>query len=64
MLSEVKIYKLDKETNKLEHCKTISKEEVKILYDSALFYWFSWGSPNVDAMLSFSNKLLGHGVPS
>jgi len=36
MLSEVKIYKLDKETNKLEHCKTISKEEVKILYDSAL----------------------------
>ena len=36
MLSEVKIYKPNKETNKLEHCKTISKEEVKIIYDSAL----------------------------
>ena len=36
MLSEVKIYKPNKETNKLEHCKTISKEEVKILHDSTL----------------------------
>ena len=36
MLSEVKIYKPNKETNELEYCKTISKEEVKILYDSAL----------------------------
>ena len=36
MLSEVKIYKLNKKTNNLEHCKTISKEEVKIMYDSAL----------------------------
>ena len=36
MLSEVKIYKPNKKTNKLEHCKTISKEEVKIIYDSAL----------------------------
>ena len=36
MLSEVKIYKPNKETNKLEYCKTISKEEVKIIYDSVL----------------------------
>ena len=36
MLSEVKIYRPNKKTNKLEHCKTISKEEVKIMYDSAL----------------------------
>ena len=36
MLSEVKIYRPNKKTNKLEHCKTISKEEVKIIYDSAL----------------------------
>ena len=36
MLSEVKIYKPNKETNKLEHCKTISKEEVKIIFDAAL----------------------------
>ena len=36
MLSQVKIYKPNKKTNKLEHHKTISKEEVKILYDSAL----------------------------
>tara|TARA_R110002020_G_scaffold84336_1_gene208970 strand:- start:424 stop:804 length:381 start_codon:yes stop_codon:yes gene_type:complete len=36
MLSQVKIYKPNKKTNKLEHHKTISKEEVKIIYDSAL----------------------------
>ena len=36
MLLEVKIYKPNKETNKLEYCKTISKEEVKIIYDSVL----------------------------
>ncbi len=36
MLSEIKIYKPNKKTNKLEYCKTISKEEVKIIYDSAL----------------------------
>ena len=36
MLSEVKIYKPNKKTNKLEYQKTISKEEVKILYDSLL----------------------------
>ena len=36
MLSEVRIYKPNKKTNKLEYQKTISKEEVKILYDSLL----------------------------
>ena len=36
MLSEVKIYRPNKKTNKLEHQETISKEEVKIIYDSAL----------------------------
>ena len=36
MLYEVKIYKPNKKTNKLEYCKTISKEEVKIIYDSVL----------------------------
>ena len=36
MLSQVKIYRQNKETNELEYCKTISKEEVKIIYDSAL----------------------------
>ena len=36
MLSEIKIYKPNKKTNKLEHQETISKEEVKIMYDSVL----------------------------
>ena len=36
MLSEVKIYRPNKKTNKLEHQETISKEEVKIIYDSVL----------------------------
>ena len=36
MLSQVKIYKPNKKTNKLEYCKTISKEEIKIKYDLAL----------------------------
>ena len=36
MLSEVKVYKPNKKTNELEYCKTISKEEVKIIYDSVL----------------------------
>ena len=36
MLSEVKIYKPNKKTNKLEYQKTISKEEVKIMYDALL----------------------------
>ena len=36
MLSQVKIYRPNKKTNKLEYCKTISKEEVKIIHDSAL----------------------------
>ena len=36
MLSEIKIYRPNKETNKLEHHETISKEEVKIMYDESL----------------------------
>ena len=36
MLSEVKVYKLNKKTNKLEHHKTISKENVKLIYDEKL----------------------------
>ena len=36
MLSQVKVYKPNKKTNKLEYCKTISKKEVKIIYDSTL----------------------------
>ena len=36
MLAEVKVYKPNKKTNKLEYCKTISKKEVKIIYDSTL----------------------------
>ena len=36
MLSEIKIYKPNKKTNKLEHHKTLSKEEVKVKYDETL----------------------------
>ena len=36
MLSKVKIYKLNKKTNKLEHHKTISKENIKLIYDDKL----------------------------
>ena len=36
MLSQVKIYRPNKKTKKLEYQETISKEEVKILYDSTL----------------------------
>ena len=36
MLSQVKIYKPNKKTSKLDHCEPISKEEVKIIYDEAL----------------------------
>ena len=36
MLSQVKIYKPNKKTNKLEHHKTISKENVKLIYDEKL----------------------------
>ena len=36
MLSQVKIYKPNKKTNKLEHYETISKEEVKVIYDATL----------------------------
>ena len=36
MLSEVKVYKLNKKTNKLEHHKTISKEDVKLKFDEKL----------------------------
>ena len=36
MLSEIKIYRPNKETKILEHQQTISKEEVKIIFDKAL----------------------------
>ena len=36
MLSQIKIYRPNKKTNKLEHHETISKEKVKVIYDSAL----------------------------
>ena len=36
MLSQVKIYRPNKKTNKLEYQETISKEEVKVIYDEAL----------------------------
>ena len=36
MLSEIKIYRPNKKTNKLEHQETISKEEVKVIFDETL----------------------------
>ena len=36
MLSQIKIYRPNKKTNKLEHHETISKEKVKVIYDEAL----------------------------
>ena len=36
MLSEIKIYRPNKKTNKLEHHETLSKEKVKVIYDENL----------------------------